>query len=206
MEKNEILEESTLDSEEAEFTAEETLEEASPSEETDFSTEDSNTEEEFAKKDPEEEEEDSKAESDSEAELEEEEEEKKPASNHSLEEYEALTAEVESLRAEVAELREFKLTVENQEKDELINQYFMLSDEDKKEIIEHKSEYTLDEIKSKLAVLYVEKNVDFSSLTGEASEPVAEPEEEPITSFSLDTPVTGFAPSFLSALRETAKN
>jgi hypothetical protein len=37
----------------------------------------------------------------------------------------------------------------------------MLSDEDKKDVIENKTNYTLDEIKSKLAVICFEKKVNF---------------------------------------------
>ena len=199
----EVVEESAAESEfAAEPEAEEAIEaEVSASDETEFSAEDSVEEsvaEEFAKDEDKEEEED-KAASDSEDE--DEEDEKKPV-NHSLEEYEALEQEVESLRAEIAELRAFKLNIENEKKDALINKYHMLSDEDKKEVIENKSEYSLEEIQSKLALIYVEKNVNFETLTGEAE---AETEtEDPITSFSLEAPVAGFAPSFLSALRQTA--
>ena len=199
----EAIEESAAESEfAAEPEAEEVIEAEVPaSDETEFSAEDSVDEsvDSFAKDEKEEEEEDNKAESDSDSKDEEEE----PKKKFSVEEYEAMQAEVESLRAEVAELREFKLNVQNKEKDALINRYHMLSDEDKKEIIEHKEEFSLEEIKSKLAVIYVEKNVDFSTLTGEVEEAV-EVEEDPITSFSLEAPVAGFAPSFLSALRQTA--
>jgi len=38
----------------------------------------------------------------------------------------------------------------------------MLSDEDKKDVIENKTKYTLDEIKSKLAVICFEKKVNFN--------------------------------------------
>ena len=38
----------------------------------------------------------------------------------------------------------------------------MLSDEDKKDVIDHKTEYTLDEIKSKLAVLCYDKKVSYT--------------------------------------------
>lgn len=189
---------------EPEFAAEaETVEveaEVPASDETEFSAEDSVDEsvDSFAK-DEEEEEEDNKAESDSD----DEDDDKEAKKEFSVEEYEAMQAEVESLRAEIAELREFKLNIQNKEKDALINQYHMLSDEDKKEVIEHKAEYSLEEIKSKLALIYVEKNVDFSTLTGETEEAI-EVEEDPITSFSLEAPVAGFAPSFLSALRQTA--
>lgn len=189
---------------EPEFAAEaETVEveaEVPASDETEFSAEDSVDEsvDSFAK-DEEEEEEDNKAESDSD----DEDDDKEAKKEFSVEEYEAMQAEVESLRAEIAELREFKLNIQNKEKDALINQYHMLSDEDKKEVIEHKAEYSLEEIKSKLALIYVEKNVDFSTLTGETEEAI-EVEEDPVTSFSLEAPVAGFAPSFLSALRQTA--
>ena len=133
------------------------------------------------------------------------EEEKKPASEHSLEEYEALQEELEALRAECEQLREFKLAVVNEQKDALINSYYMLSDEDKREVIEHKSEYSLDEIKSKLAVIYVEKNVDFTTLDGqpEVSEVAESEEEDPITTFSLDDEPAGFVSPLQEALRRT---
>jgi len=41
----------------------------------------------------------------------------------------------------------------------------MLSAEDKKEIIENKEKYSLDEIKAKLAVICFEKKVNFNSET-----------------------------------------
>lgn len=130
------------------------------------------------------------------------------ATDHSLDElaFAQLKEEVEILRAENEQLREFKLNVENKEKDALISSYHMLSDEDKHDVIEHKSEYSLDEIKSKLAVIYVEKNVDFSTLDGkpEFEAQVEESEEEdPITTFSLDSEPAGFVSPLQAALRRT---
>ena len=104
----------------------------------------------FVEKKEEEDESDDKDEDESnEADDEDEDDKKKPNNQHSLEEFEALQAELESLRAEIKELREFKLNVENQQKDALIASYHMLSDEDKAEVIAHKSEFSLDEIKAK---------------------------------------------------------
>lgn len=127
--------------------------------------------------------------------------------NYSIEEFEAMESELSSLRAEVEELREFKLGIENQQKDALINSYHMLSDEDKADVIEHKAEYSLEEIESKLAVIYVKKNVDFDSLTGkpEDIEFEAEPaeEEDPSLTFSLDDEPAGFVPTMVQALRQT---
>lgn len=127
---------------------------------------------------------------------------KKPSNQHSLEEFEALQAEVESLRAENEELRNFKLNVENQQKDALIASYHMLSDEDKAEVIAHKTEFTLDEIKAKLAVIYVEKNVNFDMIDGQEE---VEDDPTPAMTFSLDEEASEGVPAFIEALRHTSK-
>jgi hypothetical protein len=72
-----------------------------------------------------------------------------------------LQADYSALETEVAGLREFKLNVESKQKDDLIAQFYMLSDEDKKDVIDHKAEYSLDQIKSKLAVLCYDKKVSY---------------------------------------------
>ena len=76
--------------------------------------------------------------------------------------YNELSAQYNELKQEYDSLVEFKLNVENEKKDALINEFYMLSDEDKKDVIEHKTEYSLDEIKAKLAVICYEKKVNFS--------------------------------------------
>ena len=118
------------------------------------------------------------------------------------EEYAALVSENESLRAEIAELREFKLNIENEKKDKLIASYHMLSDEDKADVIAHKSEYSFDEITAKLAVIYVEKNVNFDMIDGQEE---AEIEELPTMTFSLDEEASEGVPAFVEALRHTLR-
>ena len=162
------------------------------------------TADEFVDRKEEEDESDDKDEDESEPEDDDEEddEKKKPANQHSLEEFEALQAELESLRAEIKELREFKLNVENQQKDALIASYHMLSDEDKAEVIAHKSEFSLDEIKAKLAVIYVEKNVNFDMINGQEEEVE---DSTPAMTFSLDEEASEGVPAFIEALRHTVK-
>lgn len=125
-------------------------------------------------------------------------------------------SELETLRAEMAELqtafaalkeeaealREFKAARDEADKDALIAKYFMLSDEDKADVIAHKSEYSLEDIESKLALIYVQKNVNFDIDSVEE-----ETEETPVTSFSLESNVNDTAEDdeLLSVLR-TAKN
>lgn len=105
------------------------------------------------------------------------------------------------LENEVEELRAFKLNKVNEEKDALINKYHMLSEEDKADIVANKENYSLDEIESKLALIYVQKNVDFESVDGVKENEANE--ADPITTFSLDDNTdAGIADPFIEALRE----
>ncbi len=63
------------------------------------------------------------------------------------------------LETEAEELRSYKASRISADKDALINKYNMLSDDDKAEIIANKDSYSYEEIESKLALLYVKKNV-----------------------------------------------
>lgn len=106
---------------------------------------------------------------------------KKPATKHSVEEDDRLA----DIMSELAELREFKHHVESAEKDKVINKYHMLSDEDKADVVAHKDEYTLEQIDEKLALVYVNKNVDFSTVDG-LPETDEKADEQPLLAFSLD--------------------
>lgn len=134
---------------------------------------------------------------------------KKSAEKNSLEEdYAKLENEFNELKDnfallenEVEELRAFKLNKVNEEKDALINKYHMLSEEDKANIVANKENYSLDEIESKLALIYVQKNVDFESVDGVKENEANE--ADPITTFSLDDNTdAGIADPFIEALRE----
>lgn len=119
-----------------------------------------------------------------------------------------LVSEVEALRkqnadllSEVENLRAFKLQTENAEKDALIGKYFMLSDEDKADIVANKEALSFDEIEQKLALAYVKKNVDFS-----LAEDEMEADEAPALTFSLDEDTPGSVdfgvPEMIEALRD----
>lgn len=77
-------------------------------------------------------------------------------------EYSDLQAKYSELETKYAELVTFKNQVEDARKDEMIAKFCFLSDEDKKEVVENKSKYTLEEIESKLSVISVRKRVSFS--------------------------------------------
>lgn len=114
---------------------------------------------------------------------------------------EELDAENTRLRTEVEELRAYKLGIEREKKFALVNKFYMLSNEDKANIVAHIDEYSYDEINSQLAVLYVSKNVDFS--LGEVAETETEEEPEVITTFALEESTAGTVPAIVQALRKT---
>lgn len=106
-----------------------------------------------------------------------------------------LTDKFTALEAEAEELRKFKAERIDADKDAMIAKYHMLSDEDKAEIIADKDKFTLGEIESKLALLYVQKNVNFDE--------EEEVDSTPLTTFSLDDEtIAEDADPILSALRE----
>lgn len=106
-----------------------------------------------------------------------------------------LTDKFAALEAEAEELRKFKAERIDADKDAMIAKYHMLSDEDKAEIIADKDKFTLSEIESKLALLYVQKNVNFDE--------EEEIDSTPLTTFSLDDEtIAEDADPILSALRE----
>ena len=83
--------------------------------------------------------------------------------NYSLLEqnYNELQSKFTTLQEENAELLAYKNNIESQKKRELINSFYMLTDEDKKDVNENINKYSYDEIESKLAVICCRKKVSF---------------------------------------------
>lgn len=76
--------------------------------------------------------------------------------------YFALQADYDSLKAEVESLRAFKLSSERIQKQEMIDKFYMLSDEDKKDVTDNIDKYSLDDIEAKLSVICVRNKVNFN--------------------------------------------
>lgn len=74
----------------------------------------------------------------------------------------ALQQNFDNVVAERDELLAFKAKVVDAEKDAMIEKFCFLSDEDKKDVIENKAKYTVDEIESKLSVISVRNKVNFN--------------------------------------------
>ena len=143
-------------------------------------------------------------------EKEEDDKEKKASANHSLEEkFALLEQELNQLKQDYAkledqntELSNFKKEVETEKKQDLINSFYMLSDEDKKDVVENMSEYTLDEIEAKLSVIGRRKGVNFSVEENKQEEK----EEQPLPlTYNLENDADCGLPAWLKAVEEKRK-
>ena len=76
--------------------------------------------------------------------------------------YAALETEMATLKATNEVLTKFKNSVEKKEKESMINSFYMLSDDDKKDVIDNIDSYSLDEIEAKLSIICVRNRVNFS--------------------------------------------
>ena len=84
--------------------------------------------------------------------------------------YDALSNNFNLISNELEELRNFKLAQDRVEKEKLINSFYMLSDEDKANVVENIDTYSLDEIEAKLAVICVRNKVNFNLETEQNKE------------------------------------
>lgn len=73
--------------------------------------------------------------------------------------YSLLQGEKEKVDKELVDLRQFKLTTDRQAKQDMINSFSMLTDEQKKDVVDHIDTYSLDDIEAKLAIQCVRNNV-----------------------------------------------
>lgn len=154
-------------------------------------------EETFEKKKQEEEKEDSEKEESSE---EEEKEDKDKKYSLLEQQYNELSTQFEQLKADYQLLVDYKNEVENGKKDALIADFYMLSDEDKKDVVENKEKYTFDEIKAKLSVICYEKKVNFNSENSENFDS----NEEDIVTFNYNNDSN--LPDWVKAVKNNMEN
>ena len=76
--------------------------------------------------------------------------------------YNALVEENTQLKAEMEPLVQFKNAAEKEKKQAMIDSFCMLSDEDKKDVIENIDTYSLDDIEAKLSIICVRNKVSFN--------------------------------------------
>ena len=123
----------------------------------------------------------------------------------SLEEkYTALQAEFAELSSKYEALVEFKNQVDNEKKDALIASFYMLSEEDKAEVVENKAKYSLDEIEAKLSVICVRKKVNFDLDDTSKNDNIVE--EKEVMTYNVSDNESTSTPAWISALKNTRDN
>ena len=205
--------------------AEETSEEEKDNEEqsvlaeNEISIEDQSSQENFTKADDKDEEEESKdaddSKEDSESEEDDEDKEKdykcgggsgSSKENKKKKSYSLLETELAETKAAYADLEqkyqslvEFKNQIDNEKKDALIKSFYMLSDEDKEDVIANKSNYSLDEIEAKLSVICVRKKVNFDLDDTSKNEEV----EDTVVTYTMNNNEGSSTPAWIAALKNT---
>lgn len=157
--------------------------------------------EEFAKNDDKEENEDDKNDTEDKDDKEEDDEDAKKKFELLEAEHAELQAKYSALEASYQELVNFKNQIEDKEKDDLIASFYMLTDEDKADVIANKANYSLKEIKAELSMICVDKKVNFSAETEVESEVVI---NKPLT-YNLNQSEVVSTPAWVKAVEDTQK-
>lgn len=112
--------------------------------------------------------------------------------------YSALETENSELKAQIEPLTQFKANVEKKDKEEMINRFYMLSDEDKADVITNIDKYSIDDIEAKLSVICVRNKVSFD---------LDENKKPGVTTFNLNSMDDNQddMPAWVKAVLETEK-
>ena len=114
--------------------------------------------------------------------------------------YNNLVTEYNSLKETNENLNNFKLQVEKKEKQAMIDSFYMLSDADKKDVIDNIDTYSIDDIEAKLSIICVRNKVSFDLDVDNAGT-----ETGPVT-YSLDNDyLDDNVPAWVKSLRNVAK-
>lgn len=90
--------------------------------------------------------------------------------------YDELETKFSLLQKQYDKLKKVSDSYAREKKEELIKKFYMLSDEDKKDVVDNIDKYSLDDIESKLSVICVRKRVSFEETQPQVN-----------TTFNLDT-------------------
>ena len=118
------------------------------------------------------------------------------------EELNTLKENYSALKSQYDALVEFKREIDNQKKDALIAEFYMLSDEDKADVLSNKEKYSLEDIKAKLATICFDKKINFA-LDPSHKEP--EHKEEQVVTYSLNNDDNNNLPDWVKAVKEQEK-
>ena len=117
-------------------------------------------------------------------------------------EYTTLIENYNTLKTSYDELVEFKRQIDDAKKDQMIERFSMLSDEDKAEIVANKAQFSLAEIEEKLSVICFRKGNFNSENNAKNNNNI----ETPITTFNFNVVTGDSKPAWLSAVDDNKNN
>lgn len=117
------------------------------------------------------------------------------------ENYSTLQSQYSALETEVTELREFKVAAERKDKEAMIAGFYMLSDEDKKDVVDNIDTYSLEDIEAKLSIICVRNKVSFDLDDNKE-------EKKEVVTYSMNDQLSDDSnvPAFVKAMRNVAKD
>ena len=117
------------------------------------------------------------------------------------ENYNTLQSQYSALETEVTALREFKVAAERKDKEAMIAGFYMLSDEDKKDVVDNIDTYSLDDIEAKLSIICVRNKVSFDLDDNKE-------EKKEVVTYSMNDQLSDDSnvPAFVKAMRNVAKD
>jgi hypothetical protein len=113
--------------------------------------------------------------------------------------HENLEAQYNTLITDYSALVEFKKGIEKKEKEAMIDSFYMLSEEDKKDVVNNIDEYSLEDIEAKLSILCVRNKVSFADHEDNKDN------EPTVYSLNNDSQISSDIPEWVKALQEVAK-
>ena len=118
-----------------------------------------------------------------------------------FENYNTLQSQYSALETEVTELREFKVAAERKDKEAMIASFYMLSDEDKKDVLDNIDTYSLEDIEAKLSIICVRNKVSFDLDDNKE-------EKKEVVTYSMNDQLNDDSnvPAFVKAMRNVAKD
>ena len=115
--------------------------------------------------------------------------------------FSALETEHENLKSEIEPLKAFKLEAEKKDKQAMIDQFYMLSDEDKADVIANIDTYSIDDIEAKLSIICVRNKVSF-----DLDDDKKNNSNPTIYNLNNNDDDDANVPAWVKSLRETAKS
>jgi hypothetical protein len=117
------------------------------------------------------------------------------------ENYNTLQSQYSALETEVTALREFKVAAERKDKEAMIAGFYMLSDEDKKDVVDNIDTYSLEDIEAKLSIICVRNKVSFDLDDNKE-------EKKEVVTYSMNDQLSDDSnvPAFVKAMRNVAKD